>query len=168
MKNIEIVVILVFFCVSVKSDLQEMGRSIQHETQKVAHELQQEGKFIKQEAENSAAVIKNNIRLQQNDILETVELIENGVPPENIKSNTTSLTTNVHGKIITIKNTIFTTGNDVEGAIHNVETIYEESEQKDWSINTFAWNRNGRTNSHISNNGGSQIISNGGSIITIG
>lgn len=70
-----------------------MGRSIQHETQKVAHELQQEGKFIKQEAENSAAVIKNNIRLQQNDILETVELIENGVPPENIKSNTTSLTT---------------------------------------------------------------------------
>ncbi|XP_051175117.1 uncharacterized protein LOC127290529 isoform X1 [Leptopilina boulardi] len=109
--------------------------------------------YLIKRKENS--MIKNNFTLEENQTLEIAKLIENGNAPVNVKkSNTTSLTMNVNGKQMTIKITSFHIGFVTEGSLKIVETIFEDSEIKDWAIDTFIWNGTRLSFHHHRMNGG--------------
>ncbi|XP_043471939.1 uncharacterized protein LOC122504766 isoform X2 [Leptopilina heterotoma] len=149
LKNFGLLLIFTFFITSIKSaQATEQGRLIQENAHKIVAE-----------AGNDESL--HRIPNRQDEILKIVELIENGTPPADVNSNTTSLSTNINGRIITIKDTIYSSGNEKEGAIHNVKSTYDEAKKIDLSINTILWDQNGLRKYFI-NDGGSQVISTNG------
>lgn len=152
MKNFGTFLILVFFFSTVKSDYwSQMIDKINKETEltiKMAKLTQQEAELTQQRAESQIATIQK----ETDEILAIAEKIEKGNSPANVKSNTTSLSTNVRGKIETVKSTIYSIGNDKEGAIYDIKTVYEDSRKTYWLISTIEWDGNGRRQ-HFSTNG---------------
>ncbi|XP_043469094.1 uncharacterized protein LOC122502855 [Leptopilina heterotoma] len=162
MKNLRIFLISILFCATVNADFwSDFDKKFENMGKKHAEE---EAKSI---ARGVHIRINNNkLNFDENNILRTAALIENGNPPDNVQSKSTSLTTTVRGKQVTVSMTMFSTGNSDEGAIHAVKTIYEDGQKKQPSINTFSWDANGTKT--IQKNGGSMnVISNGGSSISI-
>lgn len=67
----------------------------------------------------------------------------------------------MNGKTVTVKSTIFSVGNDKEGAIHNIKSTYEDLIKTHWMISTIEWDGNG-SRQHFYSHGGSQIITTSG------
>ncbi|XP_043469106.1 uncharacterized protein LOC122502863 [Leptopilina heterotoma] len=93
----------------------------------------------------------NNTTENYEEILKTAQLIENGNPPSELKSNKTSHTMNFgshSNSNLTVTTINYSVGNDTEGAVYTVRTVYHKSVKRGALISISKWNSNGKIETH--------------------
>ncbi|XP_051153446.1 uncharacterized protein LOC127276823 [Leptopilina boulardi] len=150
MKNLGLLLFSAFFFVSLKSG-NSFGfiHDLISKTNKDVQGITKKAYKLAEDIEKNETL--NGPQSKQQEILRIAELIENGDAPDDVKSNskTFSHSMKIRGKQVTVKCTVYSTGNDIEGAMHIIKTTYVNSKKSEYTINTTLWNPRVKKNYYI-------------------
>ncbi|XP_033225149.1 uncharacterized protein LOC117178050 isoform X2 [Belonocnema kinseyi] len=126
-----------------QQNMHNFGRQLSQNLQQQGRDIEQQAKRYAEQAKEEEMKRKAELQSQQDELMETVKQIQEGHLPSGVNSaNTSTLIENVNGRLLTIKNTAYSIGNENNGIIHNVQIISEEDKVIDWSVNSLIWDGN--------------------------